>query len=392
MPTFFARHSIIALLCTLPVLTAACSDAPEDPSRFNSQADTSSADTAADQGVPDPDARAPLDIADGTDDRDIGSSVDAISDADAATPDAPSPDVRQPDASADATPRPDSDAVVAPDTNTPDGQITIATWNVRRLFDTSCDSGLCDEDDFEVAYSDPQFNFRITQVVAGIEALDADIVLLQEVETEVALSALTAALDGRYTVSLIGETDFDASLDVAVVGNATLVELTTHRQNRIPLTSGGTTTFAREFLELELDFAGHTVIVFNAHFKSQNADDPARRQAEGRAAAAIVNERISERADALIILGGDLNDTPGSPAIDAIEASGSLLRVASELGDAAGTVTFDGVANALDHLFVCRSACSGGYVSGSAEVVRSSGSQALSGSDHAGLRARFTLD
>ncbi len=375
------RIVIAALLC--PALFCSCSSPAEDPSRFNLDSGARPDDAAADQGVRDPDAR-PSD--DTTPLADANGAVDTTSE-----------DVVEQDTSAPPTdtPRDSEPNDTDPATDVPvrlDGEITVATWNVRRLFDTNCDSGFCGENDFESAYSDPQFNFRINQVVAGIDALDADIVLLQEIETQTSLDALAVALGARYGVQVLGETDFDASLDVAIIGRGTLRNVTTHRRTRIPLPSGGTTTFAREFLELEFDIDGNPVIVFNAHFKSQNDDDPARRLAEGRAAASILSERIDERPDALIILGGDLNDEPGSPALDAIEESGELLRVASELGEGAGTVTFNGRANALDHLFVCRTSCSGSYIAGSAAVVRSSGSQALSGSDHAGLRARFRLD
>ena len=92
--------------------------------------------------------------------------------------------------------------------------------------------------------------------------------------------------------------------------------------------------------------------------------------------------------DALIVLGGDLNDTPGSAPINALESGGQFLRVASELGADAATYTYRGQAQAIDHLYLVDTP-GGQFVTGTARVVRSN-SRGLAGSDHAGLVGTFT--
>ncbi|MCC7536562.1 MAG: endonuclease/exonuclease/phosphatase family protein, partial [Deltaproteobacteria bacterium] len=127
---------------------------------------------------------------------------------------------------------------------------------------------------------------------------------------------------------------------------------------------------------------------FGAHFRSRVDDDPARRIAEARAAAAYVEATARERPDAIVVLGGDLNDVPGSDTLDAIEQSGSLVRVARELDDAhAATYDYFGQLLALDHLYVEITAA-GAPVPGTVRVRRDS-SRGLGGSDHAALVADF---
>jgi len=84
-----------------------------------------------------------------------------------------------------------------------------------------------------------------------------------------------------------------------------------------------------------------------------------------------------------------LNDTPGSRPIEALEEGGGLLRVAAELGSDAATYVYQGQAQAIDHLYLVETR-GGGYVSGSARVVRSN-QRGLAGSDHAALAALFLL-
>jgi len=88
-------------------------------------------------------------------------------------------------------------------------------------------------------------------------------------------------------------------------------------------------------------------------------------------------------------LGGDLNDTPGSQPIAALEGNGRMTRVAAELGEGAATYTFDGQPQAIDHLYLVETPV-GTYMRGTARVVRSN-QRGLAGSDHAGLVATFGL-
>lgn len=267
-------------------------------------------------------------------------------------------------------------------------EIVIATYNTLRFFDTVCDTGSCSSSDYEEQFSSSEYSEKVKDVADALNLINADIVLLQEVEKKICLEDLFEKMNGLYNDFFIGETGYNASVDTAVLTKGKITFTDKHTQS-IPLPAGGTTTFARAFLETHIDFSGKKIIVFSAHFKAKSNDDPDRRQAEANAALKIINETADQFPDALIVMGGDLNDTPGSGPVSALEDSPGLVRVASELSSAnQATYWYDGPI-AIDHLFHSIYA-SGSYISGSAEVIKDSPSRyELISSDHAALRASF---
>lgn len=273
----------------------------------------------------------------------------------------------------------------------PPGEMRVATFNVRLFFDRLCQSGNCGGNNFEQVPSQSEFDNKLQTIALGIRELDADVVLLQEVETQWCLDRLMEALaqDG-YVQAVLGETGPDGSIDVATVSRVPFDAVLEHGSQALPLPDGsGTTWFTREFLEVRLTFGGVPVSVFNAHFKSKVDDDPERRLAEAIAAERIVTTRADAIPDGLVVFGGDLNDTPGSEPLDAIEGPGELFRVASELTFDA-THSYMGQRRALDHLFVAPAASGGEYISGSAEIFYGP-VFGFAGSDHAAVRASFDV-
>jgi|GEM_PF-512557 len=273
-----------------------------------------------------------------------------------------------------------------------DNSISVATFNVKRFFDTICDSGSCGSSDWEEELTDSQFDARAAQIAAAIRSMDVDIVLLQEFEKQSCLDAVNEELNNEYSVAIVAETYYDASVDVAVLARGEFIQRINHGDEPLHKPGDNSTTyyFTREFPEVHLEINGEKVIVFVAHFKSKSDDEPDRRWAEAAGAYDIITECAAENEDALIIFGGDLNDTPGSDPIDELEKNGKLLRVASELpNNLAATYNYSGTLQAIDHLFV-ETEASGAYISGTAESVRGA-YFGLGGSDHAALKADFLL-
>lgn len=306
----------------------------------------------------------------------------------------PSPeDLSGPSSTADAgpepTPLPPRDPNAWPEAPR-EGTARIAAFNVRRLFDTVCDTGHCGGSTYEEQFTPEILDAKTTRLATAILSLKADVVLVEEVESEESLQALQAKLPGFIDAEL-GEMGFPASVDVGVLSRHRILFSVRHRDST-PLTrpDGSFTTFAREFLEVHLDVAGTEVIVFPAHFKAKSNDDPGRRIAEARAAHAILVRVAADNPHALVVLGGDLNDTPGSEALLALEQDGALLRVATDRPPGeAGTYVFNGSWQAIDHLLLARGG-SGTYVPGSFRSVRE-GNRGLGGSDHAAVVADFEL-
>lgn len=268
--------------------------------------------------------------------------------------------------------------------------IVVATFNTHLFFDTVCDSGNCGGSAFEGQPSAAAFAAKADQLAAAIEGLGADIVLLQEVESQDCIDALAARLPD-YPTAYLGETGFPASIDTAILARIPLTEIRSHGSAAIPLPSGGETHFARDFLEAHFVIDGRRMIAFDGHFKSMADDDPERRLAEAEAARKIVDAAATEHPDALIVMGGDLNDVPGSPPLAALMAGGGLERVAAELGADDWTYVFDSELRAIDHLFLSTLAAGGDFVSGTARVLHGEDTSGYGGSDHAALRATFRL-
>ncbi|MGA9526159.1 MAG: endonuclease/exonuclease/phosphatase family protein, partial [Myxococcaceae bacterium] len=274
-----------------------------------------------------------------------------------------------------------------PDAGPP--EVRIASWNVRLFFDDVCDSGRCEPGDWEETPSPADFAERAQEIAQAISRLDVDVIALEEVETQRSLDAIHARLPG-FPHAVLGEIGSVASVDVAVLSRYPIVEVRGHRTMVLTRPDGSWTSFSRELLEVHLEAEGHRVVVFAAHLRSKSNDDPGRRLAEATAAREIVLATATSSAPALVVLGGDLNDVPGSEPLNALEADGGLVRASADQPlDEIGTYVYFGDSQAIDHLLVAPSA-GGDTVPDSFEVVRS-GSRGYGGSDHAAIRARFTV-
>jgi len=298
------------------------------------------------------------------------------------------------DAAVDAIDAPalaEASADVAPDLpSAGPTRLRVATFNVHRFFDTTCDTGRCAAGDYEALPSPEAFAQRADEIARAIERLDVDVVFLQEVETAASLSAISERLGAAWPSSALGEIGTPASVDVAVVARDPLRAVRTHRERVLHRPDGSSTVFSRELLEVELDHAGHPVIVFAAHLRSMVDDDPGRRLAEAQAAREIIGARATERPEALLLLGGDMNDVPGSATLTALETDGALERATGgRAAEEIATYVYRGAGLALDHVFRARNGA--GAVIPEEVSVRwdAQPARGYGGSDHASLRAVY---
>jgi uncharacterized protein len=268
-------------------------------------------------------------------------------------------------------------------------KIRVATFNVHRFFDTVCESGACDPGDYEALSSPQQLDVRAAQLADAIRALEADVISLQEIETQACLDALLARVGDAMPYGVLGEIGTTASVDVAILSKTPLEAVARHRAEEPLVLPGGTvTSFSRELLEVHVRAQGAKVVLFAAHFRSKVNDDPARRLAEAQASSRIVNALAVREPDALVILGGDLNDTPGSPALDALTVAGGLIRVADDLPLAEqATYIYQGQGQSIDHLLAAPSTAAT-RVPRSSRVWRA-GTSGYGGSDHRALTSDF---
>lgn len=284
------------------------------------------------------------------------------------------------------THEPAPDAYAGPDAR-------VATFNVKRFFDTVCDSGTCGFGEYEELPTMGEVDARATQIADAIRALDADVISLQEIETQACLDALLVRLGDTMPYGVLGETDVAASVDVAVLSKTPLDLVVGHRE-RLPLQlpNGASSTFSRELLEVHVRVGATPLVMFAAHFKAKSNDDPPRRLAEAQATAYVMNEVAAQRPGTLVVLGGDLNDTPGSPPLDALTIEGGLVRLADDLSvDEQATYIFNGRRQAIDHLLVAPNTAAVRRIPRSTQVWRSA-TGGYGGSDHFALTSRFAID
>lgn len=264
------------------------------------------------------------------------------------------------------------------------GALRVGTFNVKRFFDTVCQSNACASGDYELQLSTAEFDFKAQKLATAIDAMDVDVISLQEVETQAVLDGLMAKLQTPFTVEKMGETGGTASLDVAVLSKGTLLEVRTHKSEPLKRPDGSTTSFARELLEVHTEQNGQRVVVFAAHFKAQRNDDPGRRFAEAQAAGLIVSATAAEFPKALVVLAGDLNDNPESDSIKELLSAGGLTLLTQP-----GLWTYGSFSGSqqIDQLIMANSS-SVSLDEGMPEVY-DDGSGSYGGSDHRALAATF---
>lgn len=281
-----------------------------------------------------------------------------------------------------------------PSTTRRPGVLRLGHLNVRRYFDTTCDSGRCESGGFEEVLTEAEFEARTTELAQGLARLEADVITLAEVENQNCLDALQAKLKSaglEYPVGYLADIGVAGSMNVGVLARGKLDSVKTYRKDT-PLTrdDGTKTQFTRELPEVHLTLGSNSVITFAAHFRSKAEDDPGRRLAEAKATREIMLAAATANTGAVVLLGADLNDVPGSDTLEAMEEGGALVRVAKDLPEASqGTYTFGGQRQAIDHIYTTASRATA-YVAKSATVLRD-GNSGFAGSDHASIYADFNL-
>jgi predicted extracellular nuclease len=276
-------------------------------------------------------------------------------------------------------------------TTLPPTRVRIASFNVKLFFDTVCQSGACAPADFEQVSSQAAFDARAAQLAQAITSFDADVVALQEIETQACLDALLSRLSGVMPHGALGEIGTAGSVDVAVLSKTPIDQVLGHRNlERLVRPDGSRTNYSREFLEVHVHTAdAQEVVLFAAHFRSKVSDDPGRRLAEAQTSRRIVTDLAATLPNALVVMAGDLNDFPGSPPLEALTADGGLLRVAADLAVAdQATYVFNGRGEAIDHIL--QAVTSGGRAVPRSSVVWK-GSGGFAGSDHFALTSDFEL-
>lgn len=252
----------------------------------------------------------------------------------------------------------------------PPALVRIATWNVHDLFDA--EDRLVPPGELDAVLSPDEVEAKLGRVAAVLARVDADVVLLQEVEDLPLLERL-AALAGYPEARLVEGND-PRGIDVAALSRLPVIAYLSHRDER---DADGAPLWPRDCVELHLAAAGRRLVVVGSHLSSALSDDGTRRARQAARMRALADGLV-EGGAALVLAGGDLNDAPSSPALEPLLGDGRWVGPASWLPpEATWTWSGAGVREVLDHLLLPRA--------DAAAVVRAAveeGSDVAAASDH----------
>jgi endonuclease/exonuclease/phosphatase family metal-dependent hydrolase len=216
--------------------------------------------------------------------------------------------------------RPSSDAW----RSSPGGTIRVATWNVHDLFDAvdrTSPPGELDE-----VPTVEEVDAKLLAVGAVLARLDADVVLLQEVENLPLAQALASA-SGYAEARLVDGFD-PRGIDVAVLSRLPVAGYTSHLGETGP---DGRPLWSRDCVEAGVGASVGGLVVVGTHLVSLVTDPDGDRR---RAQAARMRE-IADAASAtgaIVLSGGDLNDVPASWALEPLLADGAWVDALATLG------------------------------------------------------------
>jgi endonuclease/exonuclease/phosphatase family metal-dependent hydrolase len=233
------------------------------------------------------------------------------------------------------------------------GVIRLVTWNVHDLFDTldrEVAPGALDEVPGPAALE--RKLAAIGRVLAGA---DADVILLQEVENQALLEQLAAEAfpAGGYR-AFLREGNDPRGIDVGVLSRLPFSPGPTHLQERDRAASP---LWSRELLELHLATAPRPVVVLNAHLVSRldpRADG--RRTEQARRVREVADDLARSAMAPRVVVAGDLNDLPSSPALSPLLGDGVFVDVGAALPASVGWTWSDGsTGERIDYVLVpCR--------------------------------------
>ncbi len=208
----------------------------------------------------------------------------------------------------------------------------VATYNVENYLDASTASR------HFVKSSEAKAKIR-----ESIEAINPDVLALEEMGTTNALMELRASLknegqDFPFWEFVEGE---DTNIHVAVLSKFSIVARHPHTNDEF-LLDGKRFRVERGFAEVEIQAATNFTFTFlAAHLKSQlqtpNADEAQERLGEAKMLRNIVDAHFKANANAKLIVLGDFNDSKNSDAMKEIIGRGKFkltdTRPAERNGD-----------------------------------------------------------
>lgn len=268
--------------------------------------------------------------------------------------------------------------------------VRIGTYNVLNLFDEYDDPYTADE------VMPPKPRAELEKVAERIRQLNADVLVLEEVENRFFLERFIQALlpDMSYEDVVLFEGNNHRGIDCAVLSRLPLGPVTSYRHVRFKGPDGKPQRFQRDLLRVRVEAPGLDFDVFAVHLKSKYGDAEASepvRQAEATEIRKIADDMLRADAQARFVICGDFNDYWDSPSLKIIRGSGAteLTCPVVELEEPQRiTYNKDPYRSTIDFI-VSSPAMRSRFVPGSYGVIQ--GTVESSGSDHNPSAATFRI-
>src|SRR5262249_30530771 len=102
--------------------------------------------------------------------------------------------------------------------------LKVLNWNVHNFFDTKKDTDAPEE----MVLSKADYDEKVDQVGTVLKDLDADFVVMPEIENQAILDDLNSKqLGGAYTTAITETNDF-RGLDIGILSKVPIVDIVTH--------------------------------------------------------------------------------------------------------------------------------------------------------------------
>lgn len=257
-------------------------------------------------------------------------------------------------------------------------KISMATWNLENFFDTN--------DDYykDEVLSERQYGDKLNRLGSVIKGINADIVGVQEIETQGCLEDLAERSGYPYIVFYPGN-DKIRGINVGVMSKIPIRNYVSHAKDRFG-SNGSRGAFSRDCLEVHFKHTSNFTLLVN-HLKSKLGGE------ESDAKRFQQAQRVVEIAEGLqslpVAICGDLNDEPDSKALKPLTTCPFLTDVLGHLPRERRLSFFSKrYKSALDYIFV-NNRLKPAIVPGSARVYNTQ--EAGAASDHRPVRVDFDL-
>lgn len=210
--------------------------------------------------------------------------------------------------------------------SSPTSIVRVATWNVHDLFDAV--DRLAPPGELDGLPSADEVDAKLERVAGVLARIDADLVLLQEVENLPLAEALAAR--AGYPEARLVEAFDPRGIDVAVLSRAPIGRYVSHLGETGP---DGRPLWSRDCVEAHAAAQGGALVLVGTHLVSKITDPGGdRREAQAARMREIADAVSASDPDALVLVGGDLNDEPGSHSLGPLLGDGEWVDPLEQVG------------------------------------------------------------